>query len=67
MTAEMIISLISLAKTLIEKYKGRAKFADGSLLEQSHVDAAWAGSDAPFERIEDRAAAELRKLDGGGD
>jgi len=66
MTAEMIIAAISLATKLVEMFKGRAKFADGTVLTQEHVDAAWRHADAPFERIADRARAELDKLNNPG-
>jgi hypothetical protein len=62
LTAEAIIAAIKLANSLVTMFKGRAKFADGTLLTQEHVDAAWRAADAPFERIEKRAQDELDKL-----
>lgn len=62
LTAESIIALIGLANSLVQMFKGRAKFTDGTLLTQEHVDAAWRAADAPFERIEHRAEDELAKL-----
>jgi len=63
-TAEAVIAAVQVARKLVDAWRGRAKFVDGTTLEQSHVDAAWAKADAPFERIEDRAKAELERTEG---
>lgn len=65
-TAELILGLVKLglpiAASVIEKWVGRAKFADGSVLTQADIDAAKASADAPWQTIEDTAQAELDKL-----
>lgn len=63
LTAEAVIALIQLTGKIIEAHKGQAKFADGTVLTQEHIDNAKAKADAPWQRIEDRAQAELDKLD----
>lgn len=62
LTAEMILAGLTLANTIAGMFKGKAKFADGTVLTQEHIDAAKAKADAPWQRIEDRAQAELDKL-----
>ena len=62
-TAELIIAGIELTGKLAAMWKGRAKFADGTTLEQHHIDAAKAKADVPWQSIEDKAKAELDALD----
>lgn len=61
LTAEAVIALIQLTGKIIDSHKGQAKFADGTVLTQEHIDAAKNSADAPWKRIEDTAAAELAK------
>lgn len=65
-TAELILGLaklgIPIAASIIEKWVGRAKFADGTVLTKEQVDEAYAKADAPWKSIEDTAQAELDKL-----
>ena len=62
LTAEAIIALVGLTNNLITMFRGKAKFADGTVLTEEHIAAAFRAADAPFERIEARAEAELAKL-----
>lgn len=62
MGAELILALIEVGGKLAQQWIGRAKFADGTLLTQEHVDAAKKKADAPWQSIEETAAAELAKL-----
>lgn len=62
LTAEAIIGAIELANKLASMWKGRAKFADGTVLTQEHIDAAKAKADAPWQSIEEKAKAELDTL-----
>jgi hypothetical protein len=63
LTAEAIVGLITLANTIAGMFKGKAKFADGTVLTQEHIDAAKNKADAPWQRIENTAQAELDALD----
>jgi hypothetical protein len=63
LTAEAVLALIDLTGKIITMYKSKAKFADGTVLTQEHIDAAKQKADAPWGRIEDRAQAELDALD----
>lgn len=62
LTAETILSLAKISVELIAAFKGKAKFADGTVLDESHVAAVFSKADLPWARIEDRAKAELAKL-----
>lgn len=63
LSAELILGAIELAGKLADMWKGKAKFADGTVLTQEHIDAAKAKADKPWQTVEETAAAELAKLD----
>jgi len=62
LSAELILAGLELANKLANMWKGKAKFADGTLLTQEHIDAAKAKADKPWQSVEETAAAELAKL-----
>jgi hypothetical protein len=62
-TAEAVLALIELTSKIVNVYTGRAKFADGTVLTQEQIDAAKLKADLPWQRVEDRAQAELDALD----
>lgn len=61
-TAELILASIELIGKIADAYRGRAKFADGTVLTQEHIDAAKAKADKPWQMVEETAQSELDKL-----
>lgn len=62
MGAELVLASIELAGKLASMWVGRAKFADGTVLTQEHIDAAKAKADKPWQSVEETAQSELDKL-----